>query len=248
MTRVLAATLSALLAACTLVVVLPQPVKAARSQPGSASYSATTTTPPVTSPAFTVSLWFRAGSATSQTLWAANSGADTDYWALQYRGDAVGTEVVGWLADHVGAVAAAYTTAYAPPSNLWHHVACVEAAAASRAVYLDGAGKGTDTTAISPAGLTRCTVGTFRGASNAFPVDGAVAKVAVFDVALTDAEIASLAAHANPRKIRPGHCVSYLPLDGDATGERDEVTGTVWSVSNATKAGAPPGLVRGGVR
>ncbi len=248
MRRALVAASASILAACTLVVVLPEPAKAARSQPGSASYSATTTTLPVTAPAFTVSLWFRPDVGSNMTLWAANSGADTDYWSLQYRGDVTGTEVVGWIADHLGATAAAYTTTYAPPGTGWHHVACVEASASSRAVYLDGAGKGTDATSISPAGLTRCTVGTFRGALDAFPVEGAVAKVAVFDVALTDAEIAALAAHADPRRMRRGHCVSYLPLDGDATGEPDLVTGLTWSISNATKAGAPPGLVRGGRR
>jgi len=70
---------------------------------------------------------------------------------------------------------------------------------------------------------------------NANPFDGLIAEVGIWDVALTDAEIASLAKGFSPLLVRPQNLKGYWPLWGTGSPERDysglgshaTVTGTV---------------------
>jgi hypothetical protein len=115
-------------------------------------------------------------------------------------------------------------------------VAGVEAAATDRRVYLDGTDKGTDATARNPlaAAHDRMSIGSDGETVPADYFDGRIAHVAVWNVALTDQEIRSLAAGANPRRVRPDSLIAYWPVGGQSP-EQDCV-----GSFNMGLIGAPP--------
>jgi hypothetical protein len=99
-------------------------------------------------------------------------------------------------------------------ANTWQHAAAVFAAANDRRVFLDAEGKGTQSTSvIFGAGLDNITIGAARQDSSiSNPLSGALAEVALWNVALFDWEIALLALQWSPLFIRRQNLVFYCPL------------------------------------
>lgn len=109
--------------------------------------------------------------------------------------------------------------------NTWGHACVVEASSTSRAAYVNGGGKATDTTAsgtISPT-ITRVCCDYYEGADQNFQ-DIDLADLAIWNVALTDAEVAALAAGASPLSIRPSNLVAYYPLYGPGAGTQRSIS------------------------
>lgn len=155
-----------------------------------------------------------------------------------------------------GSFGEAITTA-SYSANTWHHLAGVFPANNSRSVYLDGGNKVTETTSITPAGVDRTSVGLQRqgGSGSQFYFLGRIAEVAVWSVALSDAEVAQLAAGANPRTIQASSLVEYWPITGQAVVNPAE-TGVhaglelVFNDNNniPVQADGPPGISTNGTR
>lgn len=107
-------------------------------------------------------------------------------------------------------------SAASPTANIWHHVVGVFAAANSRSVFLDGV-KATSTTSAGthPAAKNRTAIGAsgFSGALAAY-MNGRLAEVAIWNVALSDAEVAWLATGASPLTLihRLANLKLYQPL------------------------------------
>lgn len=109
--------------------------------------------------------------------------------------------------------------------NEWAHVAAVFTSSSSRTVYLNGAAAATDTTTVSVAAITQIRIGCVTqvystGNDGAF-FNGDIADVGIWNVALTAAEIASLAAGVACSKIRPQSLQFYAPLVRDLIDVRD---------------------------
>lgn len=102
-------------------------------------------------------------------------------------------------------ITAAYTT------GTWNHACCVFTSASSRAAYLNGGNKGTDSTTIGFVG-SRTAIGANVDSSATGKYTGLVAQVAIWSVALDDAEVASLGRGFSPLLIRPASLVGYWPL------------------------------------
>lgn len=122
---------------------------------------------------------------------------------------------------------AASTTIYTATN--WASITGVATTSTSRAVYLNGAGKGTNTTpsVTWPAGIDNTAIGTLLySSSHAEEVDGSIAECAIWNVALTDAEVASLTPASgvflSPLAIRPQSLVVYWPLIRDTD---DDIVG-----------------------
>lgn len=126
------------------------------------------------------------------------------------------------------AVAASSSTTYS--TGQWHHVCGVFAAADDRAVYLDGGGKGTNTTSRNP---SNDTIALARGNGTGFLLNGRIAEFAVWDAALTDDEVAQLGAGVSPLLVRPINLYFYFPL------VRVDPPRCVISGISLTKAGDP---------
>jgi hypothetical protein len=155
-------------------------------------------------------------------------------------------------------IAEAITTGNNYTANNWFHGCGVFAASDSRAVYIHGANKGTSSDDSFFGGATHTAVGTlYRNDNPAAHVTGKLAWPAIWNVALTDAEVASLAAGAYPPTIRPGSLVSFWPLGGFDTHETDGgIARDIWggfdmaALSDATGPGVsdhPGGLIYPGM-
>ena len=94
----------------------------------------------------------------------------------------------------------------------WHHTCAVFSAVDARAAYLDGGDKGVNSDSSTPAGIDRTQIGTCGGEDE---IDGIVAYPAIWNCALTDAEVLSLALGKFPWQVRPESLVAYWPLGDD---------------------------------
>lgn len=104
--------------------------------------------------------------------------------------------------------------------NQWHHVCGVYTNNSSRACFLDGANKGTNATAVTPASLDTTAIGaTYFSGVLQVPADGDVAEVAMWNAALTDAEVALLASGVSPMTVRPASLIAYWPITGRVSPE-----------------------------
>lgn len=104
-------------------------------------------------------------------------------------------------------------------ANTWFHVSAVESASNSRALFLNGTksttGQNPQLTRV-PSGIASVLIGADRlnnGIANRHT--GRVADVGIWNVALTDDEVASLSKGVACRLIRPQSLVFYAPLIRD---------------------------------
>jgi hypothetical protein len=106
-------------------------------------------------------------------------------------------------------------------ANVWHHGAAVFASSTSRTPYLNGVAGSTETTSKVPASVNRISVGRLGRLAPIGYMDGNIAEAAIWNVALTQAEISALATGALPVNVRPSALVFYAPLLGGDSPEPD---------------------------
>jgi len=101
----------------------------------------------------------------------------------------------------------------------WYHACAVFTTTTSRDIYLDGVSPVNNTTSQTPTSINTSYLGTINAGS--FPHDGQLAEVAVWNVALSAAEIASLSKGFSPRLVRRESLKAYWPLIGRVSPEPD---------------------------
>lgn len=171
----------------------------------------------------TLACWFNSTSLTvNQNLLALRNVANTYYVGIAANGSQVGDPVQAYTASP--AVIAATSAGYS--ANVWQHAAGVFESSSSRSAFLNGGNKGTNTTTITPLTLTETHLAAFSSSASQRLI-GALAEVGIWDVALTDDEIASLAKGFTPDQIRPQNLIAYLPLIRSA----QDIKGTSWVAS-----------------
>lgn len=123
----------------------------------------------------------------------------------------------------------------------WQHAAAVFGSSTDRRAFLNGGSKGTNATSVTdPSGLDSVAVGAFAGA-HTFPMFGLIAHAAIWNIALSDAEVAALAAGAHPMMVRPEALVAYWPMFDEHASQIDWVGGVTLTVAgNPTKAASDP--------
>jgi len=138
--------------------------------------------PPVTAVPLTLASWFYPGNTTADCNILLLYDADaSDYFSLTLVGTASDRVRAGTVAGGAASIADS-TTAYV--ANTWQHAGAVFAAANSRAAFLNGGGKATNTTSRTPAGLVNLGMGLFN-------VAGRLADTRVYSRALADGEMAA---------------------------------------------------------
>lgn len=209
------------------------------------NYLETTTFPSVALP-FTVVYWFYATDVTNIHYgWSAsaNIAGNVSYFFLGPRGDVSGDPIHA-IADNEPSGTGIAATSSGYSANTWHHAAGVFSSSTSRSVYLDGGSKVTNTTSASPDSINTMNVGAFYYTNTRFAgFGGRIAYLAMWNVALSDDEIADLGRKLNgvpcgvhPIRIRPESLVACYPLGG-FHGEHD---GDIWKDSyNLTPSGTP---------
>ena len=165
---------------------------------------------PVTAAPLTLACWFRANNLTSTggLITLTTSANDINYFTLYASGGVAGDPVQ--LLDGTPNFPATSTTA-GFSANTWHHACGVQSSTTSRTVYLDAGSSATNTSSVTAAGLNQLTIGGFKSAAGNF-FSGLIAEVGIWNVSLTQQEIASLAAGYTCDKVRPQGLVFYAPL------------------------------------
>ena len=139
-----------------------------------------------------------------------------------------------------GEFATAQTTAQLT-TGTWHHLAAVFASATSRIIYIDGGNSVSNTTEVNfGTGINRTTIGAAEnGGTQNNHADGQIAEAAVYDIALTAADVVVLSKAFSPLLVRRDALVSYWPIIGRTSPEVDIVGGLNMTVTEATVAPHP---------
>lgn len=141
----------------------------------------------------------------------ADASADTDRFSIQLTGGGGSVSAYVRTAD-VGATA---TSTAGFSENTWHHITGVFPDGAAHYMLLDGGNKGTAGAAKGfPNNVDATAIGRTPRSSGGLQMSGRIAWLAIWNVALTDAEVASLAAGVCPLLIRPESLVAFWPLGG----------------------------------
>lgn len=126
-----------------------------------------------------------------------------------------------------------------PIQTDWAHFTGVFSSSTLRVVYTNGVPCATNTTSITADGLDTVAIGARKNAGvYGAPMYGRLAECAVWNVALTDAEILSLSLGASPMLIRPASLVFYSPLTGRETSTEWNLCGPAVSLTNAPTSSA----------
>lgn len=129
-------------------------------------------------------------------------------------------------------------TSAAYPSGTWFHAAAVFAGATSRAAYLNGASKGTNATSIATPVLNKTGLGYLPRLTAASYLSGRMAEAGIWNVALSDAEVLTLARGVSPLMVRPEALIAYWPLLGRYAPENDLLGGFPLTLSASPPAQA----------
>jgi hypothetical protein len=158
-----------------------------------------------------------------------------DHFATLAAGNISGDPIqaLSQQAPGIGGIAATSTGFSA---STWHSAISVFSAANSRAAYLDGAGKGTDTNNVVPTVNTTSIGRLWRNFDNNW-TNGRLAEAGIWNAALTDDEVASLAKGFKPYRVRPQSLVFYVPLVRNISDLRNRVSLTN---NNAATVAAHP--------
>src|SRR3990167_238863 len=136
---------------------------------------------------------------------------------------------------------AATATSTALSANVWRHAAGVIASATSRTAYRNGVAGTEETTSKTPAttpDTTNIGARILRDASVNNPATlTTIAESAIWNAALTAAEILQLSLGYSPLFVRPESLVAYYPLiRGDSSGNEPDYMGGLTMVEQGTVA------------
>lgn len=190
----------------------------------------------VDTPPFTMATWFKRGaiSSTQYLLNTCTQGSTNHSHRLAF------TSANLFNASSTDTATSLSSGHTITDTASWHHAAGVWASATSRQCYLDGTADTVNTTSRTPSGIDRFKVG--AGGSEGQVFNGLTAHSAVWGVALTADEIASLAAGLSPLLIRPASLVAYWPYLGRDSTEIDIIGRYDLAVTGAAASADEPRL------
>lgn len=181
---------------------------------GSTSKMLRTATVPLTGPACSFSAWIKSNNVTAAktVVMIQGSAAANDYAKLG-TGSASGAQAQHRTAANGNGTAASTPTVLT--TGVWIPIAGVLINGSSRAAYAYGSNKGTDATVVGAYGTTpsELSVG-LRAGGTPEAFDGLIAHLAIYNIALSDADVANLALFA-PTSVQAGNLVAYYPFTTD---------------------------------
>lgn len=166
----------------------------------------------LTAAPLTLACWFNSDSATvSQALLSLSSANGQNRFILQAAGAATGDPVRAITTAANAGSNADSPTGYT--ANTWHHAAATFQSSSHRRAFIDGVGGTAETTTRLPDQINSTRIGhTIVASARGQFTNGRIAEACIWNVALDDAEIASLADGYRPSLIRPSAIVFYAPL------------------------------------
>ena len=156
-----------------------------------------------------------------------------------------------WMTGHYRADIGWYglSDTVAAPTGVWTHICGTEAGVATQ-FFRNGVNTNGGSFANAPAGTSfEFRVGRRWDSEGtaAAHLDGRMAHIGIWNVVLSAAEVAALAAGVSPLRIRPSALVAYWPLWGNSSPEPDwaggdqplTMVGTVPASTQSPRVGAP---------
>ncbi len=190
------------------------------------------TVTPITGYPFTIACWFKPVAANvAYNFFNINDNIGTNVFQLICG-------AIGNLRFNTPATIAQAGGAFT--AGVWGHACAVATSSTLRACFRDGANKGTNVTSYVPSGLTQVHIGILI-ASNGF--NGDLAECAIWNIALSDAEVAligSTTTPISPLLVHPESLVFYAPLISGASPEIDLMSSNTLTVTGATVSVHPP--------
>lgn len=188
-----------------LLTVLTGALQAARTFPNDLTKYIQLNTTPVTTAPMTFSAWVKFSSTVTGQILFMVAESTVNAHALWLGTTTNALEAGEWDG---GPVARAQSGTIS--TGVWYHAGGVFTSLSSRAVFLDGV-KTTNTTTIGSVHTPgKVVVGRWDGAGSA--LQGDLAEIAIWNVALTDAEMSTLATGVSALRVRPSALVLYIPL------------------------------------
>lgn len=153
-----------------------------------------------------------------------SSGTANHYIALKWLGSTFGEWQV------VSGSGSVNTTGKYMTQGLWLHVAAAFSSV-SGTIFVDGEENESATILAMPSGLSTTIIGNAQnGASTNLAFNGYIAHAAIYNVNLSQQEIATLANGALPIQVRPANLISWVP--GDFAHGFFDVKGHIWTPVN----------------
>jgi len=170
---------------------------------------------PLTAYPFTMGCWFNSNDdKVDQTLiFLGDKDAPDEWWRIVAEGSGAGDPIRLLTRAGGGEENAASSTGYTV--NTWHHACGRGVSATDRSAFIDGGSKGNDTVSLTPSNIDRVSIGRIGDISPDEFMSGSIAEAAIWNVALSDAEIAALGKGAHPFQFQPISIVSYWSLVRD---------------------------------
>jgi len=205
----------------------------------SSQYLRFTGTPSVTAFPFSVSLLFKPSSAVAGTLISVTD-ATGGFWSLDTEAD--GSVTVSIDSAGTGTTSLPNSGATTLTNGTWYRLTAVYTSATSRTLYVNNTAFNDTTNETYPPTLDDISVGslgvTLLGARSRY-ADGDIADAAIWSVALTAAQVATLVAGYAADSVRPASITNYWPIIGKTSPEIDVYSKQVLTVTGATVADHP---------
>lgn len=166
------------------------------------SQSLTTVSTPVVAAPFTLVAWAKVANTNANKGIIALESTVNNHAFSMYLAAGAANGILSYFVRDVNGFS--QPQGLTPQANTWTHYAAVERASNNRAIYFNGMFDGGNTITRTPSSINKITIGS--------TMNGAIAEVAIYDVDLTNAEIASLAKGITCNKIRPENLRFYTPL------------------------------------
>lgn len=159
---------------------------------------------PITAAPLTLAGWAMPIADTQITICQISNGGTSNFFQL-FASPSSGVAAVA------RASSSSTDSSWNAPLNVWTHCAAVFASSTNRRAFTNALNLGVSTTSRVPSGLTTIQVG--RGGSSSLYGTGLIALPAIWNAALTDAEVLMLAQGTHPTLIRPKNLVAFWPLN-----------------------------------
>jgi hypothetical protein len=166
--------------------------------------------PTITAMPFTFACWVKPDSIGDHDglVVLGISGSAYDHHALNLRSSAL-------LEAAIRDQSSGYDNSYISPYDTgWNHCVGVFASTTSLTAYLNGVAGTEKTDVTSASGMNELRMGQYAG-SWSRPLDGLLAEVGIWNVALTAGEISQLADGYTALSVRPESLESYYPMVRD---------------------------------
>lgn len=166
-----------------------------------------------------ISAWVKTTSDSANQAIVCLSNNSNEFLLSQLRGG-IANDPLGVLEYAIAWKYGETSTGYS--TDIWTHTGVVFNSSTDRRAYLDGGGKvtNTDSQDVNFGILSYFFVGTHKSVGGAY-FDGKIAQVAIWEVALSDAQWVDLAAGVNPQLIAASDLAGYWTLEFDGSSEVD---------------------------